>query len=294
MINFMRFKWLYFLFSGMFIIPGIVSLVLFGLRPSIDFTGGSLMEYQFSKTVEQPKLENILKEEKIEVNLVQNIGSNTFLIRAKSVDSNKAGEIQQKLTKSLETDVKELRFETVGPTLGRELLFRTIIGVLLAEGFILLYVAYAFKNARFGICAILAILHDLLIMLGSFSLLGHFLGVEVDTLYVTALLTTLSFSVHDTVVVYDRIRESHRKSPDSQFVDIVNKSVTETLSRSLNNSLTVMFMLLAIILLGGLSIKWFAVALFIGTLTGTYSSTFTAVPLLVVWDQLSNKFHRRK
>jgi preprotein translocase subunit SecF len=131
--------------------------------------------------------------------------------------------------------------------------------------------------------------HDTLVMLGVFSLLGHFQGLEIDTLFVTAMLTILSFSVHDTVVVYDRIRESQRRYPQMSFEDLVNKAVTETLSRSINNSMTIIFMLIALWLLGGSTIKWFAFALLIGTVSGTYSSTFTAAPLLVVWYSFKNR-----
>ncbi|MGB9613597.1 MAG: protein translocase subunit SecF, partial [Candidatus Margulisiibacteriota bacterium] len=158
-----------------------------------------------------------------------------------------------------------------------------------AAGFILLYVAWRFKDKKFGICAILAMFHDSLVLLGSFSLLGHFFGVEVDTLFVTAMLTILSFSVHDTVVVYDRIRESQKNLPHLPFEQLVNKAVTETLVRSLNNSLTIIFMLVALFLLGGETIRWFVAALLIGTISGTYSSPFTAAPLLVIWEQLKSK-----
>ena len=130
-------------------------------------------------------------------------------------------------------------------------------------------------------------LHDTIILIGSFSIFGKFFGVEIDTLFVTAVLTTLSFSVHYTIVVFDRIRESLKQSPNSRPVDVVNKAVTQTLSRSINNSMTIIFMLTALSLLGGVSIKWFSVALLIGTITGTYSSTFVAVPLLLVF--LRNK-----
>jgi len=135
----------------------------------------------------------------------------------------------------------------------------------------------------------LAMFHDTFVMLGVFSLLGHFLGVEVDTLFVTAMLTILSFSVHDTVVVYDKIRDSQKRFPKANFVDLVDKAVTETLPRSINNSMTIIFMLVALWLLGGESIKWFAFALLIGTISGTYSSTFTAAPLLVIWKNLKKK-----
>ena len=184
-----------------------------------------------------------------------------------------------------EDKVTEVRFESVGPTIGRELLMKTLAAIVLAAGFILLYVAWQFKDRTYGVAAILAMFHDTLILLGTWSLLGHFFNVEADTLFVTAVLTILSFSVHDTVVVYDRIRESVKKEPRADFTYLVNKAVNETLSRSLNNSLTIIFMLLALALLGGTTIRWFVVALLIGTIAGTYSSTFTAAPLLLVLER---------
>jgi len=220
-------------------------------------------------------------------------GEKAFLLRLRSIDKDEAAVVKAALAEKFEEMPQEVRFETVGPTLGRELLRKTGIAIVLATGFILAYVAWAFKDAKFGICAILAMFHDSLVMLGVFSVLGHYLGVEVDTLFVTALLTILSFSVHDTVVVYDRIRESSKKFPSASFVDLADKAVTETLARSLNNSLTIIFMLLALILLGGVTIKWFIFALLIGTISGTYSSTFTAVPLLVVWNQISQRRKRK-
>jgi preprotein translocase subunit SecF len=210
------------------------------------------------------------------------------------LEKEKADQVKTLLSESFGESPEEIRFEIVGPTLGKELLIKTIVAIILAAGFILGYVAWRFKNAKFGACAILAMFHDSLVMLGSFSLLGHFLGVEVDTLFVTAMLTVLSFSVHDTVVVYDRIRESQKLYPNVAFEQLVNKAVTETLSRSLNNSLTIIFMLIALVLLGGVTIKWFVVALLIGTVSGTYSSTFNAAPLLVVWENLSKRRKSKK
>ena len=147
---------------------------------------------------------------------------------------------------------------------------------------------------RYGVCAVLAMFHDMLVLIGTFSLLGYLLHVEVDVLFVTAVLTILSFSVHDTIVVYDRIRELRRKERGLTYVEMIDTAVTETLSRSLNNSLTIIFMLLALWLLGGETIRWFVFALLIGTITGTYSSTFTAAPLLVIWDSLHSRRKKAK
>ncbi len=292
MINFMKFKWLYFLLSALVLVPGIISLVFFGLRPSIDFTGGSLLELKFShqsSTINHQSLKETVEQSNFQVSSVQSSGENTFLFRLAPITKDDASTIKAALAEKFAEMPEELRFETVGPILGRELLIKTAVAIVLAAGFILGYVAWAFKNAKFGICAILAMFHDSLVLLGSFSLLGHFLGVEIDTLFVTAMLTILSFSVHDTVVVYDRIRESQKRFPQTLFSDLVNKAVTETLSRSLNNSLTIIFMLIALLLLGGTTIKWFVAALLIGTISGTYSSTFTAAPLLVLWSQIEER-----
>jgi preprotein translocase subunit SecF len=146
-------------------------------------------------------------------------------------------------------------------------------------------VAYRFSELKYGVCAALAMFHDSLVLFGVFSLLGHFLGVEVDVLFVTAVLTILSFSVHDTIVVYDRIRELRHSQRGMRYEDLVDLAVTETLSRSMNNSMTIIFMLFVLWIFGGSTIQWFVFALLIGTVTGTYSSTFTAAPLLVVWDE---------
>lgn len=292
MIRLMRFKWLYFIISAFVLLPGIFSLVRFGLAPSIDFTGGTILELAFEKDLGEEanqEINQVLEEKGYEAATVAASGEKTFLLRLPTIDKDEAATIKAALAQKFEEMPEEVRFETVGPTLGKELLRKTGIAIVLAAGFILTYVAWAFKDAKFGICAILAMFHDSLVMLGSFSILGHFLGVEVDTLFVTALLTILSFSVHDTVVVYDRIRESSKKFPAAPFVELADKAVTETLTRSLNNSLTIIFMLLALILLGGVTIKWFIFALLIGTISGTYSSTFTAVPLLVVWNQIAER-----
>lgn len=291
-MNWMRFKWLYFLLSALILVPGIVSLILFGLRPAIDFTGGSLLELKTESTLNAKEIEELIIERGFEVSSVQASGENQILIRLQPIEKEQAEEIKSIIKEKFEQEPEEVRFETVGPTLGKELIKKTIWAIILAAGFIMAYVAWRFKDAKFGVCAILAMFHDSFILLGSFSLLGHFLGIEVDTLFVTAVLTILSFSVHDTVVVYDRIRESQRLLPKASFVDLVNKAVTETLSRSVNNSMTIIFMLIALLLLGGVTIKWFVAALLIGTIAGTYSSTFTAAPLLVVWTEIGKRKRR--
>ena len=272
----MRYKKIYFLISGVLLVPGIFSLVAFGFNPSIDFVGGTLLEL---------RLEGDFKTDDERVLSVHKSGEDTYLLKMKPISEEEKNLIKNKLAEKF-GEVEEIRFETVGPTLGRELLQKTLIAVILAAGFILAYIAYQFKNKMYGVCAILAMFHDTLILLGSFSLLGKFFGVEVDTLFVTAVLTTLSFSVHDTVVTYDSIRNAVKRNPKEEFSELINVAINQTLIRNLNNSLTIIFMLLALALLGGPTIRYFVVALLIGTVAGTFSSTFIATPLLLVWKKL--------
>lgn len=287
MINFMKYKWLYFLISLIVILPGIYFLIKFGLKPSVDFTGGSLLELNVNAPLQEVR--NVA-ESVVKLNSLQLSSQNTYIFRTEFLDTAKTNQLKTTLESNFGT-VTEISFNTIGPTLGKELLKKTFIGILLSAGFILLYVAYRFRDKKYGICAVLAMLHDTLVVVGIFSFLGVYLGVEVDALFVTALLTILSFSVHDTIVVYDRIRELQKLFPKLTYTQLVNKAVTETLTRSLNNSMTIIFMLLALYLLGGSTTKWFVFALLIGTVSGTYSSTFTAAPLLVLWEEVKAKHH---
>ena len=288
MINFMKYKWVYFLISSAVIVPGLISLLVFGLKPSIDFTGGSRWELGFEKDIKVEELGRILNEEKVEVSSAVTTGAKRYLIKMKFIDEKQRISLKDRVEKNF-GKVTELRFETIGPVLGRELLVKTVTALVLAALLILAYIAWQFKNWSFGISATLATLHDSLVILGSFSLLGRFFSFEVDILFVTALLTILSFSVHDTIVVYDRIRESLKRFPETPFETLVNKAISETLVRSLNNSLTVIFMLISLVVLGGDTIRQFAIALLIGTISGTYSSIFTAAPILAVWKNRLKK-----
>ena len=287
-LDFMKYQYLYFLISAVFLLPCLYSLITWGLKPSIDFTGGTILELktdQVDLKSQQDKVNTVLESQ---LSSIQESGPSSYILRLKQIDREQKDKIITDLSQQL-GPVEEVRFETVGPTIGQELIRKTIMAVIIAAGFILFYVAYRFKEKRYGVCAILAMFHDSLILLGIYSLLGHFFGVEIDTLFVTAVLTILSFSVHDTVVVYDRIRESVRLYPRADYYSLVNKAVAETLTRSVNNSMTIIFMLLTLYLLGGETTKWFVFALLIGTISGTYSSTFTAAPLLVLWDKVANK-----
>ncbi len=300
-MNFMKWRWLYFAISLLVIIPGVVSLFLFGLKPAIDFTGGSLLEVGFVEISSNQELssENIKQslDDIYEISSIQQSGENQIVLKGKEINNDLKNEVLGILSDNF-GEVEEKRFEAVGPSLGKELLSKTLMGVIIAAGLIMIYVWAQFSELKYGVSAILAMFHDSLILLGVFSLLGYFYGVEVDVLFVTALLTTLSFSVHDTIVVYDRIRELRNKHSKYSLVSLVNTAVTETLARSINNSVTIIVMLSALALLGGETIRWFSVALLIGAITGTYSSTFTAAPLLLLWEDINtwakNKKRKRR
>lgn len=290
MIKFMKYYWLYFVISGLVIIPGLYSLLNYGLKLSIDFTGGTLLELQLQDPSKftQASLEEQLKQLNIESKSIKQ-ENGAYVIKSQTFDQSTNTLLQQRIASVSGTIVTEKRFETLGPTFGAETLRRALTALLLAAGVILLFIWKQFRDKKYGICAVLAMLHDTLVVLGIFSLLGHFQGVEIDTLFMTALLTILSFSVHDTIVVYDRIRESSRKLSHIPYETLINKAVNETLGRSVNNSITIIFMLLALYLLGGETTKWFVFALLVGTVSGTYSSTFTAAPLLVLWEKMVKK-----
>jgi preprotein translocase subunit SecF len=191
--------------------------------------------------------------------------------------------------KSLDKDYKELKFDTLGPILGKELLNKTIVAIILSALCLFIFIGRRFKDFSFGISAVLAMFHDAIILLGAFSIFGHFFGAELDALFVTALLTTLSSSVHDTVITFDRIREIKRQNFKFEWVELANQAVTEVLNRTINNSMTIIIVLLCLVLLGGSSTHWFATALLVGFVCGTYSSTGVAIPFVLFFKKHSKK-----
>ena len=271
---------LYFILSALVILPGLYSLVRFGFKPSIEFTGGSRLTIVSVKSAP----EAILTSFKDYAPLLESSDQTSLTLKTKEISQENVQKVLDTLKKT-NPEIKLTDFETIGPALGQETIKKTINALIIASLLLLAYISFAFKQLKYGLCAVLAMFHDTIVLLGSFSLLGHFLGVEIDLLFVTAVLTILSFSVHDTIVVYDRIRELSHKHKNIDYVTLINQAVTETMARSLNNSLTIIFMLVALFLIGGETTKYFALALLIGTITGTYSSTFTAAPLLVVFDK---------
>jgi len=294
MIDIIGKKYFYFLLSLIVMIPGIVFWIMFGLPLGIDFTGGSLWELKFEKAPQVQEFSKFLTEKNLEIFFAQPTGQ-SIILRLKEIDQAKKETIKRDIVEKF-GKVEELRFETVGPTISRELTRKALIALILASLAIVLYISWSFREVpkpassfRFGICAILALLHDVLVVVGTFAILGKFFQASVDSLFVTALLTIIGFSVHDTIVVFDRIRENLKKLGNYSFSQVVNHSILQTLGRSLSTSLTVIFVLTALLLFGGETIRWFIVALLIGIISGTYSSIFTASPLLVLWQEILEK-----
>lgn len=293
-MNIIKYRNWFFALSLAIIIPGLVAFKIWGLTLGIDFVGGTLWELKFEKPVEVQQVRDVLTREGGEVAQAAATSQNSVLVRLKISDEDKIRDLRAKLVEPL-GGFSEIRLETVGPTISRELTQKAFVAVGLSILAIVAYVTWAFRQVprpaspwSFGICTIIALCHDVLVVVGIFAIGGHFFGWEVDLLFVTALLTVLGFSVHDTIVVFDRIRENLKKL-DLPFGETVNYSLVQTIGRSLNTSLTVVFMLLALLLFGGASIKTFVIALLVGVVSGTYSSLFNAAPLLVVWHKIRSK-----
>lgn len=290
-MNWMKFTKIYFGLSGLLIFIGLSVILMNGLKLGTDFTGGIVAEYKFDPEVSRESIETKLKEKEIRFSSIQSSEGGSYILKfSNEAVSNKS--ILTSAVSEISENFEELRYESVGPSIGPELIKKTLYAIAISAFCILLWVAFQFKNLTFGGAAVLAMLHDTLIMVGGFSILGKLFGAEIDFLFATALLTTLAFSVHDTIVVFDRIRETRRKDGGSIFV-IANKAISETMVRSINNSLTIIFMLVALILLGGESTRWFAVALLIGTISGTYSSPFIAVPLVVLFENWKERVKKK-
>ncbi len=290
-------KYWYFLISLAVLVPGLISLFLFGLNLSIDFTGGTRLTLSYPTAVADQQVNLVRKtieDQKVKVSVIEKSGKFLF-VRTSPMDQ-KQDALFVETIKTKDSLVKQEEFETIGPTIGAETTQNAIKAVAISSLLVVIYISYIFRKVprpassiRFGVSTIIALLHDVFVVLGVFSLLGHFFHVEVDSLFITALLTVIGFSVHDTIVVFDRIRENLTRSGALSFEKVVNDSILQTLGRSLNTSLTVVLVLFALLIFGGESIRWFVVALLVGVISGTYSSIFNASPILVVWHQWSQK-----
>jgi preprotein translocase subunit SecF len=290
MIDIVGKRYWYFGLSLLVILPGMLALLVWGLPVGIDFSGGSLLEVRFPSGAipSAAEVAGLYTDAGVADPIVQSVGTDGLLIRSKTMDDATKGEIVGALDALAGEPVVVQRFESVGPAIGAEVAQRAGLAVGVAALGILLYISYAFRKVdhavRYGVAAIVAMLHDVLVVLGIEAILGHFLGWEVDSLFLTALLTVIGFSVHDTIVVFDRIRENRRLHRRLSYDALVNHSIVQTLDRSINTQLTVMFTLLALLLFGGVTTHHFVTILLVGVFSGTYSSIFNAAPILVVWE----------
>jgi len=280
----------YFLASVLMMLPGLIGLAVWGLPLAIDFTGGSKLELRLpaasALTVEA--VQALLAENGLENAIAQLAENNTVIVRSKAMEDATKGKLVAALEARFGGKSELLAFESVGPVVGAEVTWRAAQAVGVAALGILVYITYAFRGidhaARYGVCAIIAMLHDVAMVVGITALLGHWLGWEVDALFLTALLTVIGFSVHDTIVVFDRIRENLLLHRRASYEAVVNHSMVQTLDRSINTQLTALLALLALALFGGSTTFRFVVTLMIGILSGTFSSIFNAAPILVVWE----------
>lgn len=295
MFNIIQRRYWYFMVSAVIILPGLIAMIItwtqYGtpLKLSIDFTGGSMLELRFEQPIQPGQVRDVFVERGYSDTVVQTAGDGrTAVVRSKELSEQVRTEILAGVREAV-GPFEVLRSETVGPSVGREVTRAATIAVLAASAVILLFIWWAFrkvpKSFRYGVCAIIAMVHDVLVATGLFALIGLLIGWEVDALFLTALLTVIGFSVQDTIVVFDRIRENIPKRRGEDYETVVNRSLLETLHRSLATQLNAIFVLIAILLFGGATIKQFVTVLLVGMFSGTYSSIFNAVPLLVVWEK---------
>lgn len=280
----------FFLVSLLVILPGVAFLIINpGLRTGIDFTGGSTMTLGFSNPVTQQAIREALAARGEIDSTVQNLGDNTYFVRTRELSEDDKDGIVEALEADLSPDgVDVLSFDLVSPVVARDTVINGIYAVIAAAIGIFLYLWWAFRSVpkpfRYGVAAIVALLHDLLIVIGIFAILGNLLGTEINTMFLIAVLTVIGYSVNDTIVVFDRLRENVVNYSGRTFAQNVNISISETLGRSLNTSITLLFTLLALILFGGPTIRAFLFVLLIGVIAGTYSSIAVASQVLVAWE----------
>jgi preprotein translocase subunit SecF len=311
-MNITKNRYWYFLISLLVIIPGFVFMALNWINSGegplplgVDFRGGSLLEVQFdgplpaSEDIRTLYTEFSTEEEPIRDPIIQPLGTDAYAIRSKTMTDETKGLIVAEMESRFGSKVTVLNFTSVSASVGAEVTKSAGWAILAAAIAILGYIWYAFREVehayRYGTAAILAMLHDVLVVVGVEAMLGYFLGWEADALFLTALLTVIGFSVHDTIVVFDRVRENSHVLRRVEYETMVNHSIIQLLDRSLNTQLTVMFTLTALVLFGGDSIRHFVIILLVGIFSGTYSSIFNAAQILVVWEnrEWENWFKRK-
>ena len=289
----------FFILPGVLSLAAVIALGMWGLRSGIDLSGGSLLQVTYA-TVPPPvkEIQQVIAPLKLGEIRIQSTGATGYIIRARALANDEHNQVVAILG-GLGT-VHEDRFTTVGPTIGSELLQKAWIAIALVVLCTILFIAWAFRGVskpvqswKYGIVAIITLLHDILVPAGLFAVLGHFVGAEVDALFIVALLTILGISINDTIVVFDRIRENLRINEDrgrrEEFDEVVGRSITQTIVRSINTSMTVVIVLAALYFFGPEATKYFSLTLIVGMIAGTYSSIFLASPLLVVWQKWSAK-----
>ena len=297
MLNIVEKRKLYYLLSLVVIVPGLIAMiystVTFGtpVRLSVDFTGGSLFGLQFTGPTTEDAIRGVLAQFGEGNAMIQRLGrpeENSWQVRASFMEAEKVNQIKTVLGTAAPLDASRSTFDNVSPAVGGEVTRAALIAVTVAAVAILLFIWFAFRRVphavRYATCAVVAMLHDILVTMGLMSLAGLFLRWEVDALFLTAMLTVIGFSVQDTIVVYDRIRENIPKYRGEPFEAIVNHSLLETLQRSLTTQLNAIFVMICILLFGGATIKQFIAVILVGMISGTYSSLFNAVPLVVSWE----------
>ncbi len=297
MLNILGKRYFFFGLSLLLILPGMLILLFSGIPLAIDFTGGSFLDLKFSdSTVPQPaRVITLLNGLGLTDVQVSSTTDNTLIIRTTFLNEEKRSEVLNTLKDQIDPDLVVQRFDSVGPTIGAEVAQRAALAVGLAALGVVLYIFFAFRGVahslRYGICAILAELHDVLVIISIIAIGAKFFGWQVDSLFLTALLTIIGFSVQDTIVVFDRIRENSNIYKKLDFETLVNHSIVQTLMRSINTQLmTSEFLLLSLVLIGGVTLREFSFILLIGLLMGTYSSIFIAAPILVVWENKEWKY----
>jgi preprotein translocase subunit SecF len=305
-MNIIKNRYIYFLISLLIIIPGIIFLIInwtqtqTPLPLGIDFTGGSLLEVQFTGARPAANVvEDVFKQFAPDsLPTIQPLGEDSYAIRSKAIDDPTKGQIVTELESRAGGTVNVLTFSSVSPSVGAEVTRAAGFAILLAAIAILSYITYAFSGVehafRYGVAAIVAMLHDVFVVLGVEAILAYFLGWEADALFLTALLTVIGFSVHDSIVVFDRVRENSHIYRRINYETLVNHSIIQTLDRSINTQLTVLFTLFSLVLFGGDTIRHFVIILLVGIFSGTYSSIFNAAPILVVWENQEWKNWFRK
>jgi len=297
LFRFVERKWWYFLLSALLIVPGVFFLAIGGLKPGIEFKGGSLLDVTFSERPSDSDLSAFFGTLGHPEATVQGVAGGRVEVRTTEMLPEELGKTEQALKDRFGADTR-VDSSVVSPSFSAELIQNAIKSIALASLLIVLLIAWAFRNFgwgafRYGIAAIVALLHDAAVVLGIFAILGYFLKVEVDSLFVTAVLTIIGFSVHDTIVVFDRIRENLRLNPGEALNPVINFSIMQTLARSVITSLTVVLTLLALFLFGGFSVRNFALALLIGIISGTYSSIFNASQIVSLWQEVEDRIRHR-